>query len=87
MVSCVVAHDGTEVAAGDIRAFLSERWASYKVPRTVLFVHDDEIALTGNAKIKSAELRKLAAERLQGAGYSGLSNGRRSSRRSNRCQM
>jgi fatty-acyl-CoA synthase len=36
------------------------------VPRHVLFFRDDEIALTGNAKIKSADLRDLAAKRLSG---------------------
>jgi fatty-acyl-CoA synthase len=39
--------------------------ASYKVPRHVLFFHDDDITLTGSDKIKSAELRELAAQRLQ----------------------
>ena len=29
------------------------------------FFRDDEIALTGNAKIKSSDLRELAAKRLQ----------------------
>ncbi|MBX7433834.1 AMP-binding protein [Mycobacterium sp. Y57] len=66
VVSCVVPHRGVTLQAGEIRAFLSERLASYKVPRHVLFFRDDEIALTGNAKIKSGDLRKLAAERLSG---------------------
>ena len=46
--------------------FLRERLASYKVPRHVLFFREDEIALTGNAKIKSGDLRQLAAQRLEG---------------------
>jgi fatty-acyl-CoA synthase len=44
---------------------LGEWLASYKVPRHVLFFHDDDITLTGSDKIKSAELRELAAQRLQ----------------------
>jgi fatty-acyl-CoA synthase len=40
--------------------------ASYKVPRHVLFFCEDEVALTGNAKIKAGELRELAAKRLAG---------------------
>ncbi|MFZ0831693.1 MAG: AMP-binding protein, partial [Mycobacterium sp.] len=66
VVSCVVPHDGAALDAGDIRSFLAERLASYKVPREVLFFRDDEIALTGNFKIKSADLRELAAARLSG---------------------
>ena len=64
VVSCVVPHEGTSIDADEIRTFLAQRLASYKVPRAVLFFRDDEIALTGNAKIKSAELRELAAKRL-----------------------
>jgi hypothetical protein len=33
----------------------------------VLFFSEDEIALTGNAKIKSAELREVAVKRLRTA--------------------
>ena len=49
-----------------LQAFLRERLASYKVPRHVLFFREDEVALTGNAKIKAGELRELAAKRLAG---------------------
>ena len=64
VVACVVPHDGAALEGEGIRAFLAERLASYKVPRHVLFFRDDEIALTGTAKIKSADLRQLAAQRL-----------------------
>lgn len=66
VVSCVVLHDGVVLEAEEIRAFLAQRLASYKLPRHVLYVRDDDIAQTGNAKIKSGELRQLAAQRLQG---------------------
>ena len=39
-------------------------WPSYKVPRRVLFFREDEITLTGSAKIKAADLRELASKRL-----------------------
>ena len=65
VVSCVVPHDGAILDAEGIEAFLAVRLASYKVPRHVLFFRDDEIALTGNAKIKSSDLRQLAGERLK----------------------
>jgi acyl-CoA synthetase (AMP-forming)/AMP-acid ligase II len=67
VVSCVVPRDGTLLDAEEIRAFLAERLASYKVPRHVLFFRDDEIALTGGAlKIKTGDLRQLAGKKLQG---------------------
>ena len=43
---------------------MRERLASYKVPRHVLFFRDEDIPLTGSDKIKSGELRELAAQRL-----------------------
>ena len=66
VVSCVVPHDGAALDTGQLVAFLRERLASYKVPRHVLFFREDEVALTGNAKIKAGELRELAAKRLPG---------------------
>jgi acyl-CoA synthetase (AMP-forming)/AMP-acid ligase II len=60
-----VPHDDAKPEVQDIRAFLAQRLASYKVPRHVLFFRDDEIALTGSAKIKSSDLRQLAGERLK----------------------
>ena len=65
VVACVVPHEGESLEADAIRAFLRERLASYKVPRQVLFFREDEIALTGSAKIKSSDLRDLAVKRLQ----------------------
>jgi fatty-acyl-CoA synthase len=64
VVLCAVAHDGVSVDEGDVRGFLRGRVASYKIPRRVLFFDEDELSLTGNAKIRSDELRKLAMERL-----------------------
>jgi fatty-acyl-CoA synthase len=47
-----------------VRAFLKERLASFKVPRRVLVLQEDEMPVTGNGKVKIAELRELAARRL-----------------------
>ena len=38
--------------------------ASYKVPRRVVFLRDDELSMTGSEKVKAGALRQLAAERL-----------------------
>jgi fatty-acyl-CoA synthase len=66
VVSCVVPHNGVILDTEQLLAFLRERLASYKVPRHVLFFREDEVATTGNAKIKAGELRELAAKRLAG---------------------
>jgi fatty-acyl-CoA synthase len=62
-----VAHEGTTLDEDEVRAFLRGRVASYKIPRRVLFFSDEELSMTGNAKIRAEELRKLAIERLEGA--------------------
>jgi fatty-acyl-CoA synthase len=64
VVACIVPHADAGLRAEDVRTFLRERLASYKVPRHVLFFRDDEITLTGSAKIRSGDLRALAAKRL-----------------------
>ena len=64
VVGCIVPHQGASLSEDAIRAFAREKLASYKVPRRVLFFAEDELKVTGSAKIKTADLRKLAAERL-----------------------
>jgi acyl-CoA synthetase (AMP-forming)/AMP-acid ligase II len=65
VVTCVVPHDGTTLEEAAIRDFLKERLASYKVPRRVLFFREEELSMTGSAKVKSSSLRELAAKRLR----------------------
>ncbi|MFG1924486.1 class I adenylate-forming enzyme family protein [Cryptosporangium sp. NPDC048952] len=64
VVACVVPHE-VEFDVDKLLAYLREHLAAYKVPRHVLLFRSDEIALTGSAKIKSADLRALAAKRLE----------------------
>ena len=64
VVACVVAMDGSEVAADSLRAFLAERLASYKVPRSILLLDEDELSLTANGKVRVNALRELAGQRL-----------------------
>ena len=66
VVACIVPHEGASLDEEAIRGFVREQLASYKVPRRVLFFAEDELQLTGSAKIKTADLRKLVAERLAG---------------------
>ncbi len=65
VVTCVVPMEGTNPAAATIRDFAKEKLASYKLPRRILFVEESDLKTTGSAKIKTADLRKLAAERLK----------------------
>lgn len=66
VVACVVPHNGHALDEEQLRSFAREHLASYKVPRRILFFADSEIELTGSAKIKTADLRALAAKRLEG---------------------
>jgi fatty-acyl-CoA synthase len=66
VVSCIVPKPGVALEEAAIRDFLKERLASYKTPRRVLFVREDELSMTGSAKVKSSAVRELAGKRLQG---------------------
>jgi fatty-acyl-CoA synthase len=67
VVACIVPKEGAALTDDAIRDFAKEKLASYKVPRRVLFFREEELATTGSNKIKSADLRKLAAARLETA--------------------
>lgn len=64
VVSCVVPEAGHALAEADVIAWLKARLASYKVPRRVLFVAEEDLGLTDTAKIKPAEVRAMAARKL-----------------------
>ncbi len=66
VVACVVLHEGASLSEAEIKAFAREELASYKVPRRVLFLDESELAQTGTAKVKTADLRKIASNRLTG---------------------
>lgn len=64
VVSCIVPHEGASLSEQAIREYAKEKLASYKLPRRVLFVDESDLKTTGSAKIKTADLRKLATEML-----------------------
>jgi fatty-acyl-CoA synthase len=64
VVVVAVPNEHAQVDEEDVRGFLKGRIASYKIPRRVLFVREDELTLTGTQKIKPEDLRALAAERI-----------------------
>ena len=74
VVACIVLQDGASLDEEAVRNFAKEKIASYKVPRRVLFFAEKQFSTTGSAKVKTAQMRKLAAERLKG---SSLGVGRR----------
>lgn len=65
VIACIVSHESSRLEENAILEFLKTQLASYKVPRRILFVREDEISLTGSAKIKSSALRELVAKRLR----------------------
>lgn len=67
VVSCVIPHEGAQIDEAGVQAFLKERLASFKVPRRVLLLSEDEVQVTGNGKVKVGELRELAGKRLAAA--------------------
>ena len=64
VVACIVPQDGAVLTEDGVRNFAKQALASYKLPRRVLFFTEDELELTGSAKVKSSELKALAAKRL-----------------------
>jgi fatty-acyl-CoA synthase len=65
VVTCIIAHDGVKLTEEDVRSFIKNKLASYKVPRRVIFPSAADLKLTGTAKVKTADLRKLAAQMLE----------------------
>jgi acyl-CoA synthetase (AMP-forming)/AMP-acid ligase II len=70
VVACVVPHTHAELDEATVRSFVSDKLASYKVPRRILFFRECDLQLTGSAKVKTGDLRDLAARTLA-AGRSG----------------
>jgi fatty-acyl-CoA synthase len=69
VVACITLKDGAEATEDDIRSFLKERVAAYKVPKRVLFFDDGEIPMTtSDTKVRDDALLALVRERLAQAG-------------------
>jgi acyl-CoA synthetase (AMP-forming)/AMP-acid ligase II len=64
-VLCVELKDGATATEDDIKTFLRERLASYKVPKRVLFFRDDEIPMNrSGTKVQHEQLLAVVQERL-----------------------
>jgi acyl-CoA synthetase (AMP-forming)/AMP-acid ligase II len=64
VVSCIVPHDGIHLDQDEVREFVKQRLASYKVPRRILFVQEDELTRTGSSKVRAGALREFVVKRL-----------------------
>jgi acyl-CoA synthetase (AMP-forming)/AMP-acid ligase II len=64
VVACIVPHEGVVLDEAAIREFLKARLASYKVPRRILFLKENELSMTGSAKVKAGDLRQLVSRKL-----------------------
>lgn len=64
VVTRIVPEQGATLDENAVRAFVSARLSSYKVPRRVLLVQEADLELTASNKVKTAPLRELAARRL-----------------------
>jgi acyl-CoA synthetase (AMP-forming)/AMP-acid ligase II len=64
-VLCVELKESATATEEDIKSFLRERLASYKVPARVLFFGDEEIPMNGSrTKVQHEQLLALVQERL-----------------------
>jgi fatty-acyl-CoA synthase len=66
VVACVVPHQGAGLDETAVRGFAAKHLSSYKVPRRVLFLEESDLQLSASNKVKTAQLRELAARRLAG---------------------
>jgi fatty-acyl-CoA synthase len=65
VVACITLKEGTEATEDDIRAFLRQRVAAYKVPKRVLFFADGEIPMTrGDTKVRDGDLLAIVRTRI-----------------------
>jgi len=65
-VLCLVLRDGETASTEDVRSFLRERLASYKVPKEILFLADGEVPMTSSdTKVRDEELRRIIDARLE----------------------
>jgi fatty-acyl-CoA synthase len=65
VVTCIVPHAGATLDEATVRDFARKKLASYKVPRRVLFFGESDLRLTGSAKVRTNDLRNLAARTLR----------------------
>ena len=71
IVLCAVPVDGASIDEAELRAWLRQRLAAYKVPKRILVFSADELSYTGNQKIQVEPLLEKALARLAGSEIDG----------------
>jgi fatty-acyl-CoA synthase len=67
VVACIVKRDDLDVTAEEVMTFLRKELASYKVPRHVVFMKQEDIPMTGSNKPRLGDMRKIAASLIAAA--------------------
>lgn len=65
VVSCIVPQEGVMLTEAAIRNSLKRQLASYKIPRRVLLLREDELSMTGSDKVKADALIQWATKKLR----------------------
>jgi acyl-CoA synthetase (AMP-forming)/AMP-acid ligase II len=60
----VVPAEGARPTEESLRAALRDTLSSYKIPKRILFIADDDIRLTATGKLKLNEMADLLSERI-----------------------
>jgi len=71
IVLCAVPVEGARIDEQELRAWLRERLAAYKVPKRVLIFSPGELSYTGTQKIKVEPLKQQALAKLAGSEIDG----------------
>ena len=64
VAAAVVPADGASPAPEDLQASLRETLSSYKVPKRIVFIAEDDIPRTATGKVKLSETAAMIAKRL-----------------------
>jgi fatty-acyl-CoA synthase len=67
VAALVVLRGGHAASVDDLRTFCRERLASYKVPRHVFAIGEDEVPRTGTGKVEKTALREVARRLVVGS--------------------
>ncbi len=63
IVAAVVPAPGAQPSEASLKAELKELISSYKIPKHIIFITDDEIKLTATGKLRLTEMSDMLAER------------------------
>ncbi|RYD54140.1 MAG: hypothetical protein EOP83_22450, partial [Verrucomicrobiaceae bacterium] len=64
VAAAVIPAPGSRPSEESLRQALRETLSTYKIPRNIVFITDDDIRLTATGKLKLTEMAELVAERV-----------------------